>query len=113
MNVGQAGAGAPPGGAAAAAPGQAPAGSYQQPYGAYQPPTGAFHSFIFNFDHNHHYYLRNFFMLYLLIFHLCAGYYGGQPQAPVPGGVPQGGYGFPAYGYGGQQGSAPTSSQDN
>ncbi|XP_056647058.1 far upstream element-binding protein 1 isoform X6 [Diorhabda carinulata] len=33
-----------------------------------------------------------------------AGYYGGQPQgAPVPG-VPQGGYGFPSYGYGGQQG---------
>ncbi|CAH1164508.1 unnamed protein product [Phaedon cochleariae] len=31
----------------------------------------------------------------------ASGYYGGQGQAaPVPGGVPQGGYGFPSYGYG-------------
>lgn len=41
---------------------------------------------------------------------LFSGYYGAQPQAPaVPGGVPQGGYGFPSYNYGGQAAGGPGS----
>ncbi|CAG9837320.1 unnamed protein product [Diabrotica balteata] len=80
-----------PGAAGGAATGQAPAapgtqpGGYSQaqaPYGGYQPQAAA------------------------------GGYYGGQPQtAPVPGGVPQGGYGFPSYGYGGQQQQPPQSQE--
>ncbi|XP_030761086.1 far upstream element-binding protein 3 [Sitophilus oryzae] len=41
------------------------------------------------------------------------GYYAGQPQAPVPGGVGQQNYGFPQYGYGGQPTSAPPNPPDN
>ncbi|XP_072390399.1 far upstream element-binding protein 1 isoform X3 [Diabrotica undecimpunctata] len=80
-----------PGAAGGAATGQTPAapgtqpGGYSQaqaPYGGYQPQAAA------------------------------GGYYGGQPQtAPVPGGVPQGGYGFPSYGYGGQQQQPPQSQE--
>lgn len=75
---------------------QAAAGSYQQqPYGAYQAPSGAFCMF--------------FRLIWLLIMQICVGYYGGQAPQPGAPPVPQGQYGFPSYGYGGQ----PSGGQEN
>ncbi|XP_044263503.1 far upstream element-binding protein 1 isoform X2 [Tribolium madens] len=42
-----------------------------------------------------------------------SGYYGGQAQGGVPGNVPQGGYGFPAYGYGAPAPAAPPNNSEN
>lgn len=113
-----------PTGGAPSAPGQAPAGSYQQPYGAYQPPAGAFYFDIFWLKFEDYIFLFIVYIAYSFFFFFAymgefskynfkeifpIGYYGGQPQgAPVPGGVPQAGYGFPGYNYGGQQNSAPS-----
>ncbi|KAK9883998.1 hypothetical protein WA026_004933 [Henosepilachna vigintioctopunctata] len=41
------------------------------------------------------------------------GYYGAQPTQAVPGAVPQTGYGFPSYGYGGPSAGGPPGNQDN
>lgn len=120
-------------------PGQAPAGSYQQQaYGAYQAPSGAlflFLSILFLYSYVIHLItvsrvappsrkpqsgwdcgaLVSRISLFRRLFNdiTFEGYYGGQPQGGVPGNVPQGGYGFPAYGYGAPAPAAPPNSSDN
>lgn len=49
--------------------------------------------------------------MYLFTFDIISGYYGGQPQAPVPGG--QQNYAYPQYGYGGQSGNGSSNPSDN